>query len=79
MPPKPQGQLIREIWQGVYGIPGTQEKGLAGDVKEIKDHLSEQNSKINKNTNKIHYIIGVLASLGILSGLGWGIIQLVGG
>ena len=72
--------LIREVHQAVLGIPGTEDNGLVGDLKEIKDLVREQNKRIRKNEQKISKIWGILIGVGVLggSGLGVGISQLLG-
>ena len=38
--------LISEVHQAVLGIPGTEDKGLVGVVKEIKAHLEDHSRRI---------------------------------
>ena len=79
MTEKTQGDMIREIWQGMYGVPETEEDGIVGDVKEVIKQVTKQNGRITRNTNKINYIIGFLAGIGIISGGTYGVIRLIGG
>ena len=39
-------RLTQESHQALLGIPGTEEKGLVGDVKEIKGHLEDHSKRI---------------------------------
>ena len=55
--------LLREVHQAVFGIKGTEEKGIIGDVKDIKLLLVSQNGKVNKNSNNIGWIIKIGAPL----------------
>jgi hypothetical protein len=44
-------EMIRLIYQAVVGIPDNpDERGLIGDVREIKDHLKKLNGETIKNT-----------------------------
>lgn len=38
--------LIREVHQAVLGIPNTEDKGLVGDIKEIKTHLEDHSRRL---------------------------------
>ncbi len=39
-------KLAQETHQALLGIPGTEEKGLVGDVKEIKAHLDDHSKRL---------------------------------
>ena len=41
--------LARETHQALLGIPGTDEKGLVGDVKELTERIASQNGKVRGN------------------------------
>jgi len=43
-------RLLLELKQALLGIPHTEEKGISGDVKDIKEHLIVLNSSVAKNT-----------------------------
>ena len=43
-------QMIRELYVVILGVPGTDEKGMAGDITEIKEHLSQLNGAVKTNT-----------------------------
>jgi len=43
-------RLLLELKQALLGIPHTEEKGISGDVREIKEHLIVLNSSVAKNT-----------------------------
>ena len=67
--------LIRETHQALLGILGTEDKGVVGDVKEIKAHLEDHSKRItivetlqkerNKPSKKLigGYISGGIAIL----------------
>lgn len=61
-------QLHLEVHQAVLGIPGTEDRGIVGDVKEIKEAVRAQNHRLRKNENKVWYILGMVAVLA--SGVG---------
>ena len=42
-------RYLTELRMAILGIENTEEKGMAGDIKEIKDQLKKQNGKITKN------------------------------
>jgi len=43
-------KLIRQVHQSIYGVAGTEDKGMAGDVKTIKDCLNNVKKDVTKNT-----------------------------
>lgn len=47
---KPAKELTKEVHQGLFGIAGTEDTGLIGDVKEIKKTLKDLNGSIRDNT-----------------------------
>lgn len=61
-------KLINEIWQGLYGVPNTDDKGVYGDIKEIKAEIKQQNGKVRKLTRNFWILIGFLVGSGILAG-----------
>jgi len=76
---KTQKRLIQETHQGMFGVPGTDDKGLVGDVKGIKMDIREQNGRVRKNSKLIYIIMGVLITAGALGGLEIGdILHLLG-
>ncbi len=62
-------QMLQEVHQGIYGVKESDDKGLVGDLREVKDTVKELNGRVRFNTVKIASIIGVLIGLGILGGL----------
>ena len=57
----------------LLGIPNTTEKGLAGDIKDIKEYLTIVDKKYNKLSQKFYILVSFLAGSGVL-GIGvWGI------
>ncbi|KKL98834.1 hypothetical protein LCGC14_1820460 [marine sediment metagenome] len=39
-------KIAQETHQALLGIPGTEDKGLVGDVKEIKLHLEDHSYRL---------------------------------
>lgn len=68
MPTKTQKELIQEIHQGLFGIPNTEDDGLVGQVKKM-------NGRVSRNSRLIFFVIGAISA----SGIGFGVVNLVGG
>ena len=64
--PEERDELLIELKTAVVGMKDTDEKGMVGDVKEIKDTLKKQNGRIRKNTIAIASLVSFLTGLGIL-------------
>jgi len=75
MTEKTQKQFIAETYQAVFGVPGTEEKGIAGDLKDIKKLLVSQNERYQKLSNKVNWVIGVLSATGAIGGGIFGMVQ----
>ena len=58
--------LIHAIYQGMYGVSGTEEKGMIGDIKDIREDQGEQKGKVLLNTIYRRIIVSV-GSLGIVT------------
>jgi len=43
-------QMILELYTVMLGVPNSDEKGMKGDVKEIKDQLKALNGAVKTNT-----------------------------
>jgi len=76
---KTQKKLIQEVHQAMFGVPNTEDMGLVGDFKEVRQAVREQNHRYHKLNGKVNKIIGIVIGCGILSGGGYGIVQLLGG
>ena len=50
MKPEERDELLVEIATTVIGIKGSGENGMAGDVREIKEHLARLNGQVHNNT-----------------------------
>ena len=64
MAEKTQRAILQEIHQVVIGIPGTEEHGMVGDLKETKALLLTQNKRIGKVENRVSKIWGILIGIG---------------
>ena len=64
---------IQEVHQSVFGVPGTEDKGMAGDIKDIKNLIKEQNCRYDKLKSKVYYLCGVVAC--IAGGTTYGIVD----
>ncbi len=55
-----QRELLLEVRQAILGIPDTEEKGMSGDMSEVKNHLIKLNNSVAKNTafRKVTMYIG---------------------
>ncbi len=42
-------KITRETHQALLGIPGTEDKGLVGDFKELKSEVQQHNIQIEQN------------------------------
>ncbi len=52
---------VRAVHQGMFGIPGTEDNGLVGDLKDLVKLLREQNGRVRRNTVKIYTQYGLSA------------------
>jgi len=81
MPEKTQKKMIQEVHQGLFGVEGTDDKGLVGDVKELEKYVRTQNSRVTKMEGKQKLVYGLIIGAGVLGcgGVATGVSQLVGG
>ena len=75
-------QLAQETHQAVFGVPGTEEKGMAGDIKDIKElvtvKFTAQQKEIDGVKSKVNKIIGALTASSAIGGAVFGGIKLFG-
>ncbi|MFU8796499.1 MAG: hypothetical protein ACNA7X_04315 [Dehalococcoidia bacterium] len=50
MIPKTQEEMMREMHLVIMGVPGTENRGLIGDVKDIKKDVRRINGDVQTNT-----------------------------
>jgi len=69
---KTQEEMMSEMYVVIMGVPGTEQKGLCGDVKDIKADVRRINGDVQANTawrKAFCFIIPVIAGLlGFLTG-----------
>ena len=79
MPDKTQKQMIYETHQAMFGVGGSDDRGLVGDVREIKGNVKAQNDRVGKLEGKVAKIYGMIAGAALVGGgIGAGIGQLFG-
>ncbi len=59
-------KIINEVHQAVLGVKGTEDKGIVGDLKELKVYVRKQNGRIRKLELGGISLISLLIGLGIL-------------
>ncbi len=75
--PTQRDELLIELKTVIVGMEGTDERGMAGDIKEIKNQVRKQNGKIFKNRASIIGLTCFLVGVGVLE---WSdIIHIFGG
>ena len=60
-------QMIQELYTVILGVPHTADKGMAEQVKDIEQHLSELNGNVRTNTTwrkALCWSVGILATFG---------------
>ena len=71
--PKTESEMIQELYTVTIGIPGTRNKGIIGDVREIKTELQRLNGSVTTNTTwrkAFCFIIPLITSgLGVVLGV----------
>ena len=73
-------EKLNQIHQGLYGVPGTDDKGFCGRVKDLEEDHDALKSKVENQRNRLSTLIGLLIGAGVLGGAaGAGISQLIGG
>jgi len=65
---KSQEQLIWEVHQGMFGVDGSDEKGLVGDMKETKEDVKKQNGRVTKIEGRIKYMYGLIIGAALAGG-----------
>jgi len=64
--PSERDELLIELKTAMVGLKDTDEKGMVGDIKEIKETLRKQNGRIRKNTITIVALVSFLTGIGLL-------------
>ena len=73
---KTTDDMIRELHTVVFGVPGTDEKGMAGKINDIDDKLTEVNGSVKTNTTwrkAFCWALGFMATfMGVFAGIYFG-------
>ena len=65
-----QKEMLQTLTLVIVGIPGNpDENGMIGDIKEIKQDIKAQNSRINKVEGKQKFLYGLVAGAGTFGGV----------
>jgi len=64
--PSERDELLIELKTAMVGLKDTDEKGMVGDIKDIKDTIRKQNGRIRNNTIAIAALVSFLTGLGLL-------------
>lgn len=51
MKPTERDELLIQLKTALLGIPETDERGMAGDIKDMANQLKDLNGSVKKNTN----------------------------
>jgi len=76
-----QEELIREIHNEVtiiktvlLGAPNSDDKGLIGEIKDIKKNYYELNHRVGRLSKTVWILIGILAGSGVLGAGLWNLL-----
>ena len=64
---KTSEQMILELYTVILGVPNTDDRGMAKEVKDIERHLRELNGNVRTNTawrKALCWSVGILATFG---------------
>ena len=64
---KTTDEMIRELHTVVFGVPETDEKGMAKQVNDTEKHLRELNGAVRTNTTwrkAMCWVLGILTAAG---------------
>jgi len=69
-----QKQIAYEVHQAMFGVEGSDEKGMIGDIKEIRADVKAQNGRVRTMENKMKQLYGMIIGAACAGGgLGAGI------
>jgi len=63
-----QKQIAYEVHQAMFGVEGSDEKGMVGDIKEIRADVKLQNGRVAKMELKIKQLYGILIGVAFAGG-----------
>ena len=61
-------EMLREVHQAVLGIKGTDDRGILGDMKKVRETIESVCADQNKLKGTVHNLIWFLAGTGLLAG-----------
>ena len=61
-------QMIREVYQAMFGVHATDETGMIGDIKDIKKSIRNIYNDQNKLKNRVNSLTYFLLGSGLLAG-----------
>jgi len=74
---KTQKEMAHDVYQAMFGVEGSDEKGMVGDIKEIRADVKAQNGRVRTMENKMKQLYGMIIGAACAGGgLGAGIGQL---
>ena len=59
--------MLQQLHQAVVGIPGTADKGMLGDMKQVKETIKSVCDDQNKLKGTVHNLIWFLGGTGVLT------------
>ena len=70
-----QKEYSKQVHQAMFGVAGTEDTGLVGDMKKLVKHVETQNGRIRKLELKV-VVLGAAMTVLLGSG-GYGLFQLL--
>ena len=58
-------QMIQELYTVILGVPGTEDKGMAKQVRDVEKHLRELNGNVRTNTTwrkAMCWVLGIIVT-----------------
>ena len=68
---------LQEIFTVLLGVPNTEDNGMVGDFKDLKEYVYKQNGRIRKLEIGLVGLTSILTGLGILDATIWN--KVIGG
>ena len=67
--PEKQKDMIQEIWQALYGVPDTDDKGMYGDFDKACKIMRSNSNRIVKLEITLASLIALLVGVGVLDAI----------
>ena len=68
MTDKTQKEMAHDVYQAMFGVEGSDEKGMVGDIKEIRADVKAQNGRVSKVELKLGRIYGMVIGAAAFGG-----------